>query len=283
MESHEDRADLLETISRYVDGDLSEEERKEFEAALDKDPAVREELRAMQAVKATVGRAKYYEAPPDLLSRIRNELEKGEARSGKVGRSAWGVRWLRPALGLTAAMVVVFVFSLGDSPHAVAWAREATDQCCAGHWRCCKPENRQKHKLTDDPKELATYLKTRLEGVEITVPDLSHQGLTLIEGHVCTVLEIPSAHVYYEGPGVCLSYYVVHGDVKEGVLGKRIKGSLDAYTLPEEYWKGRTDENLRGVLWWCPYGCLCVAIANLSESELTELVRQSFPVRQVTK
>jgi anti-sigma factor RsiW len=283
MKDPQDRADLLETISRYVDGDLFEEERRAFEAALDGNPSLHEDVRATQAVKAALSRVTYHNAPPELVIRVREELERAEARSRRPERFVWGVRWLRPALGLAAAMVVMFVFNLGDSPQRVALAEEVTDQCCAGHWRCCKPENRARHQQTSDPKELEPYLTTELKGVEITVPDLSQRGLTLIEGHVCSVLEIPTAHVYYEAPGVCLSYYVIHGDIEEGVLGKRIPGPLDAYALPEEYWKGRTDENLRGILWWCPKNCLCLVIADLTESELTELVRQCFPVRQTAE
>jgi anti-sigma factor RsiW len=283
MTDPQDGADPLEIISRYVDGDLFEEERREFEAALAEDPSLREELRATEAVKAVVSRVKYHNAPPELVIRVREELERAETRFRRPARFVWGVRWLRPALGLAAAMVVIFVFNLGDSPQRVALAEEVTDQCCAGHWRCCKPENRKRHKQTSNPKELEPYLKTELKGVEITLPDLSQRGLTLIEGHVCSVLEMPAAHVYYEAPGVCLSYYVIHGDIEEGVLGKRIPGLLDAYTLPEEYWKGRTDENLRGILWWCSQGCLCLVIADLTESELMELVRQCFPVRKASE
>ncbi len=278
---HEDRPDPLEIVSRYVDGDLSEEERKEFEAELDGDASLREELRATQAVKIAVSRVKYHNAPSGLAERIIDELERDERRSKKLERSVWGVRWLRPALGLAAAMLVVFVFNLGDSPQRVALAEEVTNQCCAGHWRCCK--NRDRHKVTSDPKELSEYLKGPLNGFEVVIPDLSGRGLSLIEGHVCKVMEVPSAHVYYEAPGISVSYYVIHGDVKAGVLGKRIDKRLDAYTLAEEFWEGRKDDDLRGVLWWCPQGCLCAAVANLSESELAALVLDCFPVRPTSE
>jgi hypothetical protein len=58
--------DLRKLLAGYVDGELSEQERMEFERKLAEDPRLREELKEFSRLKEVTGMASYTDLPDEM-------------------------------------------------------------------------------------------------------------------------------------------------------------------------------------------------------------------------
>ncbi|MBI4168724.1 MAG: glycoside hydrolase family 13 [Acidobacteria bacterium] len=73
-------AERDEAIRRYLEGELAPEERWAFETQLAGDPALREEVTALQRLLAEAGSLPLHQAPEDLVARVRARLATAAPR-----------------------------------------------------------------------------------------------------------------------------------------------------------------------------------------------------------
>ncbi len=96
-----------ELLSRYLDGELGEDERRALEARLAADAALARELDALRALVAAAGALpRAVDPPPAAWSAIRARLETGSARP-----ASRGIPWL--AAAAVALVVLAGGFLLG--------------------------------------------------------------------------------------------------------------------------------------------------------------------------
>ncbi|MCP4900348.1 MAG: hypothetical protein GY906_25560 [bacterium] len=97
-------AEQVENLSRYLDGDFTQEELRQLEKELESDSALRQELEAMQALRDAVSALATREVPPAELDSLVEPLRRARPKQILV-RPAY--RWL------AAAASVVFAVSIG--------------------------------------------------------------------------------------------------------------------------------------------------------------------------
>ncbi len=97
-----------ETLSAYLDGELSPEEAARVEQALRADPALETELTTLRAVDRALDVLPGCEAPDDLEQRVRAEL---------VTRSRGRLIMLVSAVAAAAAILVAVLLGQGGAEH----------------------------------------------------------------------------------------------------------------------------------------------------------------------
>lgn len=106
----DDDLNILESLSAYVDGELSEPQRRQVERRLERDPALAAELEKLRAVRRLVSRLPAVHARPGMLQAVlaRAERERLLDNSAALAprRSPWA--WVRLA---AAAAIIVLVLS----------------------------------------------------------------------------------------------------------------------------------------------------------------------------
>jgi anti-sigma factor RsiW len=128
---------LERLISAYLDGEVTPEERREVERALERDPQARRLYEELREVRALLRGLREREAPPDLEESVVAYALGGGAR--RRGRSWWAGRpALLAAVAAAAAIVLLFPVVRGElnrlraSEVGVAWfVREHTVQTAA--------------------------------------------------------------------------------------------------------------------------------------------------------
>lgn len=127
---------LERLISAYLDGEVTPEERREVERALERDPRARRFYEELREVRALLRGLPERGAPADLEESVLAYALGGGARRG---RSWWaGRRALLAAVAAAAAIVLLFPVVRGEldrlraSEVGVAWfVREHTVQTAA--------------------------------------------------------------------------------------------------------------------------------------------------------
>lgn len=108
-------------LSAYIDGALPSAEARDVEAALARDPALREELERMRAAVELLRAEGIVEPPRDFAARVSARLD---AEPMRVGWRLW-VRQVRPEavmLAAAALLVVVYVGQRQGEPRVVSTA-----------------------------------------------------------------------------------------------------------------------------------------------------------------
>ncbi|HSR68528.1 MAG TPA: zf-HC2 domain-containing protein [Acidobacteriota bacterium] len=105
---------LSESLTAYLDGELSDAERAEFEAALKGNASLSEDLRSHQRARQIIDEAlQPLPLSTDLWNGIRREISSGfEKRPQGAGRASSSGSWLWRWAPLTAAAVIVLVVAL---------------------------------------------------------------------------------------------------------------------------------------------------------------------------
>jgi hypothetical protein len=108
-----------ELLAGYVDGELSDEEKKAFEEQLARDPALREELAEFRKLQEVTGMVKYADLPDEVWDNYWHNLYRKTER---------GIGWILVSLG--AILLLCFgtyeLFSnLYADPKAPLWFKVA--------------------------------------------------------------------------------------------------------------------------------------------------------------
>lgn len=95
-------------LARYFDGELSDQEARDFLEAVDADPQLERELRAYERILALGKQLRPPKAPPGFTQRVMAGLETG----GGVERTRWWRPFvvIRPAFAGFAAAVAIIAF-----------------------------------------------------------------------------------------------------------------------------------------------------------------------------
>lgn len=102
--------DFEENLTAYLDGELSEAERKELEAALEKDPALRATLETLKGAVAAVKALPQPEASAGLRRAVLARVE-GPQTLGERLKLMFTLPRLVPIAGLAAAAALAVVAS----------------------------------------------------------------------------------------------------------------------------------------------------------------------------
>ncbi len=121
---------IRQQLSGYLDGELSEANRREVQRAVEADAELAKELRQLQKVRELVGRLPREQASEDFVSNVLAQAERrdliGPTAETRAPRSTLWVRWLASAAVLLIAVgivsVIAVVLSKPASPERLAEA-----------------------------------------------------------------------------------------------------------------------------------------------------------------
>ena len=103
-----DREQLAQQLSAFLDGQLPPEQAEQLAAAVEKDPLLRQELRGLQATRALLKSLPREAAPPALLAGVMEQVERDRLLSSPgAGRKNQPLRWVRYTA--TAAVLILGV------------------------------------------------------------------------------------------------------------------------------------------------------------------------------
>jgi len=117
---------IREMLAGYVDGELSEEQRREFEAALSNDPQLQREVDEFRKLKEVTGMARYADLPDEVWETYWESMYK------KLER---GFGWLFMSLGAMLLLgfgLYEFLGALFTSPDAPWWMKIGVSLLGAG-------------------------------------------------------------------------------------------------------------------------------------------------------
>ena len=199
-----------EKLSAFLDGELPEDEAREIEAAVARDPALRAELETLMAANS-LAVEEFAElagdpVPPDLADAIRNAPETGPANlpAAPGGLKGW--------MAVAAAVVLLALGGLGG--YTLGSARGVTVATAPG-WLLAIAEYhgvyaKEKRHLVEVGAEEADHIVAWLTGsvgAEVRIPDLAQNGLTFEGARLLVAAGKPVAQLMYtdtEGAVVAL-------------------------------------------------------------------------------
>ncbi|HEX4598284.1 MAG TPA: anti-sigma factor [Burkholderiaceae bacterium] len=204
-------------LHAYLDGELGATESIEFERRLAEDAGLRKGLAELRAIGERIrGQARYYEAPPQLRTRVLARTRRAQP----ARRREWFVRW--PALAAAAMATVALGVWLGPGliRQAVGWG-PPLQEVLEDHLRA----NLGTHWVdvaSSDRHTVKPWLSAHL-GFSPTVPDLSEQGFTLIGGRLDVLDAKPVAALVYQRRQHMISVFVWPGEppVREQTAERR--------------------------------------------------------------
>jgi anti-sigma factor RsiW len=203
---------------------------------------------------------------------VRERIESG-TRPGfwEIMRAVFSRR--RPvAVGVVFALILLALWIAPYPRNAYVVAEEVTRQCFEGHTRCALSGFLSEHVFTHDPADLGRILSVRT-GRNVSVPDLSEAGYTLVEGHVCSVCGEPAIHIYYDDPeGERISLFRISGIEERGALGEKLDLDVEAYVPPRKCWKDQEERGMHVLIWRSESGCVSVVLGHESQEEIEEMV-----------
>ncbi|OGG54795.1 MAG: hypothetical protein A3F84_21785 [Candidatus Handelsmanbacteria bacterium RIFCSPLOWO2_12_FULL_64_10] len=195
---------IEETLSAFLDGEVTEAERKEIEAHLSACPGCQSQYRAEQSVRSFVRQRRNQlvePAPPDLRLRIVRAVQAEETKR------RWDVMSRRRTFGLLALAASLVLAVIGGSlyfrsaEHPKSVVSEVVDE----HIRCLMKQDGGLNLVTADPRAMSEWFRGRLD-IGVSAPPFQGAGLRLVGGRLCYLLDRQGAHmVYREGAHViCL-------------------------------------------------------------------------------
>ena len=119
MSEQDNRQNIVELLPFWVNGTLSPEEREMVEAALEQDPALRQEAEMLAAIRETVKGQPEIQSPGELgLARLRRAIDQS-AEPVSAGRSLKKPTILSFVSGIAAALAAVALFGTMRAPEDV--------------------------------------------------------------------------------------------------------------------------------------------------------------------
>ncbi|MFN2375787.1 MAG: anti-sigma factor [Candidatus Binatia bacterium] len=186
-----------ESVSAYVDGELSQPERQDMESHLRSCPACRERAAGLRALKHRVTRLEAVSRPPEaILARLSALQFESAPAKRRVVRT-----WIRP---IAAAAGLLLLVAAGRTWMAAAPSVSLVDEFIADH---------HKYAALVMPAQVASGLPDEVRvffdgkvPFEPVVPTLA--GARLIGGRLCRLRGHLEQLLFYERQGRRLSLYV---------------------------------------------------------------------------
>ncbi|MEM9433422.1 MAG: anti-sigma factor [Pseudomonadota bacterium] len=193
-----------EKLSAFLDGELSDEESRQIEAALTDDPRLQEQLEALMAVDAAVKdefAAMLEEPVPLNLAASVQNATLGSVANDVVPPSR------RPWMSMAAAVALLAVggtvgYVVGTTPSAEVVVAASWLDDIADYHRVYSGQKRHLVEVgAEDPDHIQTWLTASI-GADVRIPDLSTQGLRFQGARLLVAAGKPVSQLMYtDGDG----------------------------------------------------------------------------------
>lgn len=195
---------IEETLSAFLDSEVTDGERREVEVHLSACPECRRRCEAERSVRSLVrGRRDRLREPasPDLRRRIVRAVQAEETQR------RWDVMSRRRTFGLLALAASLVLSVIGGSLYfrSVEYPKSVVSEVVDEHIRCLMKQDGGLNLVTADPKTMSEWFRSRLD-IGVSAPPFQRLDLRLVGGRLCYLLDRQGAHmVYREGAHViCL-------------------------------------------------------------------------------
>ena len=223
--------EYAEKLSAFLDGELSQKETQQIEAALSSDPALQAELEALMA--ADVLAQDEFDAmlsepvPLDLVSAIQNVPETPAAANLSTAQSARG--WL-------TAVAASIALLIGGTAGYFTGASQGTQVAAAPGWlsdiadyhRVYAEQTRHLVEVrADEADHIQTWL-TNTIGSDVRIPDLSAHGLSFQGARLLVAAGKPVAQLMYLDPaGNVVALCQIQTDTPRDGFGQQTINAFD--------------------------------------------------------
>lgn len=192
-----------EQVTAFVDGALDHTLRADLEAHLAGCPTCAEQAAEERLLREALRRLPGIEPPRELEARVRQSLHRARPRPWRV---------LLPM----AAMLLLSLGWLRGSAFLVSW------ELALDHKHCFGMERLPAEVWGQDVDQVRAWFTAH--GVGLPMVPESANGLDLVGGRFCPILDRKVAHLYYGNKERSLSLYVVPGPLRFGPEGARQAG-----------------------------------------------------------
>ena len=182
-----------EQVTAYVDGQLEPALRAELESHLATCEACSRQLTDERWLRGALRAVPSIDVPGGLEARVREGMRKSRPR-----------RW-RVLLPLAAVLVLGLVWGRG-SALLLSW------ELSLDHGHCFGKKVLPAQVWGQDPQHVRAWFAA--QGTELPVVPESANGLRLVGGRFCPLLDRKVAHLYYADEKRNLSLYVVPGPLR---------------------------------------------------------------------
>jgi anti-sigma factor RsiW len=192
-----------EQVTAYVDGELPPTLRADLEAHLAACPSCAAQAAGERRLRAALRNLPGIEPPQDLEGRVRESLHAARPRSWRV---------LLPL----AAVLLLGLGWVRGSAFVVSW------ELALDHKHCFGMKRLPAQVWGQDPQQVRAWFTA--QGVDLPLLPESANGLDLVGGRFCPLVDRKVAHLYYGNKDRNLSLYVVPGPLRFGREGMRQAG-----------------------------------------------------------
>jgi len=218
-----------EKLSAFLDGELSEAEEREIEAALARDPALQAELDALMSADVSAqqefGLIEAEPVPLELAAAIRN------ARVGIVANAQEAPKGM-PAWVATA--MAVFFLVIGGTGGYLAAVSQGQQVVTAPRWLAdiaeyhavYAAETRHLVEVPADEADHITAWLTKSVGAEVRIPDLAANGLSFQGARLLVAAGKPVAQLMYtDAAGAVVALCLIRSDApNDGFTTRTLNG-----------------------------------------------------------
>ena len=189
-----------EQVTAWVDGQLEPTLRADLESHLALCPICAEQAAAERRLRETLRALPALEPPPHLEGRVRDSLRKARPRPWRV------------LLPLAAVLLLGLGWIRGNA-FLVSW------ELSLDHKHCFSMKRLPAQVWGQDPQQVRAWFTS--QGVDLPLIPESANGLVLVGGRFCPLVDRKVAHLYYGNKERNLSLYVVPGPLRFGREGMR--------------------------------------------------------------
>jgi len=186
----------IELVSAHLDGEATEQERKDLEAHVDDCADCRQRLQAARALKHAVAGLPGRQAPPEAVQ-ARVEMLRFRARAPHSRR---GLRRLLVGAAIAACLLGALAIERG----LLHPEPRLADELIANHMKYV-PEAMPAEVASDNPGEVQRFFTGKVP-FDPVVPRLP--GARLLGGRLCRIRGDREQLLFYERGGTKLSLYV---------------------------------------------------------------------------
>ena len=248
-----DRREAWSLIAPYVDGELSRDTAREFEAYLTEDPRCKAEVETLGEFRSLLKSAfPPLEAPPYLRKRIERLARGGDAwpRGRKFPARAVSLATIAAIL---VGVLAVTLFPRGHTPLSVF---------VLDHLDYSEPGKGLEFQGSD-ASALSEWFSKRLP----FFPRIPRLKAELEGGRRCHIGEIPVALAFYEWQGRRISLFVGEGS------RLRVKGLPRAAVTPKEAPLFFVEKGHTAAVWE-EFGLIYVLVTALPQTQLEEFIKE---------
>lgn len=253
--------EFREQLYKYIDGELSEQQKLEFEALLENDPLYKMELEKEQKFDHLIKAHSIKEkAPFALKEQIIEELSRKNKVVLFIERLS-SLRFLKPA---TITLIsCVFIFSIFLKPSE---SFPLFSQSIDRHMDVLKGSYPMEI-VSNDVDEVAVWFEGKLD-FAVMVPDMKIKGCELTGARICRLNDKKVALLTYQYRGNKITAIVMDTDDVKIPKARKVANKNQTFY-------SKSDNGYQSVLCLSPRheGVGCIYVSELPEDEIMDLVK----------